>query len=104
MAHRIVRRAPALAPKREGAKAQAPAVLATPSYAQRSALRYRGAMDSSDSKKALCQPPAAGLFGRVEEKASVAHGGEQLANSDIGPANMPPHRARDGQKVSASVD
>lgn len=59
------------------------------------------AMETRNQTKPTCTAPAAGLFGRIEEKASAAHGGEKIGDSNVRPAFFAPDRARDGQEVGA---
>jgi hypothetical protein len=56
-------------------------------------------MDQVETKKPPCSPPAAGLFGRAQEKASTAHSREQLSHRDFRPAIMGPDSAGDGEEV-----
>jgi hypothetical protein len=49
-------------------------------------------------------PPAAGLFGRAEEKALNAHDSEQFAHRSFRPSAVVPDRARDGEEVGPGVN
>lgn len=60
-------------------------------------------MESRNRIKFPCTAPAAGLFGRIEEKASTAHSGEKAGDGNVRPALFAPDRARDGQEIGTSV-
>lgn len=62
------------------------------------------AMETRNQTKPTCTAPAAGLFGRIEEKASAAHGSEKVGDGNVRPAFFAPDRARDGEEVGTRVD